>query len=264
MSKRRLIPKLQLKRSINNTDKLVLVVTRNFEEAIEIGDPVSQAKIFQDQGADELVFIDIEKNKNPEDSVQQLAEVIYQVSKEIFTPISVGGGVKTIADFRLLLSNGADKICINTIAIDDPDFIQRAADKFGAQCVVISIDYKLNESNEFKVYKDGGRVETDLTPLAWALEVEKRGAGEIMLSCIDKDGTKGGLELDVSKKISNSVKIPTILSGGCGVASDFVDGFLLADADAISAGTFFAHRDQNFMQTRAQIKNSGVNIRSKK
>jgi cyclase len=264
MSKRRLIPKLQLKRSVNNGDRLVLVVTRNFEEPIEIGDPVSQAKIFQDQGADELVFIDIEKVKNRENSVEQLAKVIYQVSKEIFTPISVGGGVNTLDDFRLLLSNGADKICINTIAINNPEFIEKAAGKFGVQCIVVSIDYKKNSSNEYKVYKDGGRVETNLTPLEWALEVEKRGAGEILLSCIDKDGVKDGLELALSKKISNSVKIPTILSGGCGVASDFSDGFLKANVDAVSAGTFFAHRDQNLMETRAQIKNAGVNIRSKK
>jgi cyclase len=260
MAKKRLIPKLQMQLSSNQKNRFVVVITRNFSAGNEIGDPVSQAKIFQDQGADELIFINIDSEHS---SITNLAEVVFNISKEIFMPICVGGGIKKLDDFRLLLSNGADKICINSIALENPLFITAASEKFGAQCVVISIDYK-KINGELIVYKNNGKTATNYNPLTWAKEVEKLGAGEILLTCIDNDGVKSGLDVCTAKIISDNISIPLIISGGCGEAQHFSDGFILGNVDAVAAGTFFAHRDQNFMQTRAQIKNAGVNIRSKK
>jgi cyclase len=258
MSKKRLIPKLQLRTSNNNPNKMVLVVTKQFNDVIEIGDAVSQAKIFQAQAADELIFINIDKNAN---NIGKLVSIIKKVSEEIFMPITVGGGVRTSDDFRELLTNGADKISINTVAVQNPSFITEVAEKYGAQCVVVSIDYKKNNAGDYKVYINGGSEETSFHPWDWAVLAEKKGAGELLLCNIDSDGMRLGLELPITKAISESVSIPVITSGGCGLAQHFVDGFISAKADAVAAGTFFAHRDQNFMQTRSQIKNAGVNIR---
>lgn len=258
MSKKRLIPKLQLKRSAGKANQLVLVVTKQFDNVIEIGNPVSQAKIFQAQLADELIFINIEREFN---DINLLAEVINKVSEEIFMPITVGGGVNTVDDFRTLLCNGADKISINTMAVRTPELITSASEKYGAQCVVVSIDYKRNNEGNYKVYIEGGLEETSLNPLEWALKAESLGAGELLLCNIDRDGMRSGLDVEMTKLISSSVNIPVITSGGCGLSVHFVEGFLDGNADAVSAGSFFAHRDQNFMQTRSQIKNHGVNIR---
>lgn len=259
MSKLRLIPKLQLKSASYNPNKLVLVVTRQFGDVTEIGDPVSQAKIFQDQASDELIFVNIDKRNSQE--INALADVINKVSQEIFMPLTVGGGISKIEDFRLLLSNGADKISINSAAILNPDLIRRAADKFGAQCVVVSIDYKKDETGNYFVYINGGTEKTSFHPIEWAKKVQEYGAGELLLTSIDNDGMKNGLDLYITREISESVSLPVITAGGCGLAKDFSDGFIYGKASAVSAGTFFAHRDQNFMQTRSHILNSGVNIR---
>ena len=258
MSKKRLIPKLQLRTSAFNPQKMVLVITKRFRDVIEIGDAVSQAKIYQAQAADELIFINIDRIDK---DIIKLSKVIHKVAEEIFMPITVGGGVTSENDFRVLLSNGADKIAINTIAVTDPAFITRTSEKYGAQCVVVSIDFKLDEGGSYKVYTNCGQQKTDLDPIEWAVEAEKRGAGEILLSSIDRDGMAQGLDLDITRKVSESVGIPVITSGGCGLAKHFTQGFLEGKADAVAAGSFFAHRDQNFMQTRSQIKNGGVNIR---
>ncbi|MBC7381840.1 MAG: imidazole glycerol phosphate synthase subunit HisF [Bacteroidia bacterium] len=258
MSKKRLIPKLQLKTSSYDPNRMVLVVTKKFDQVTEIGDAVSQSKIFQDQGADELIFINIDRENK---DIHKLSKIIHKVSEEIFMPITVGGGVTSEDHFRILLSNGADKISINTIAVKDPSFITLTSQKYGAQCVVVSIDYKLDEYNKFKVFTKNGSYNTGLNPIEWAMQADKLGAGEILLSCIDHDGMKIGLELEVTRQVSENVSIPVITSGGCGLAQHFADGYLIGKADAVAAGTFFAQRDQNFMQTRSQIKNAGVNIR---
>ena len=262
MSKNRLIPKLQLKPASYNINKLVLVVTRQFGDVIEIGDPVSQSKIFQDQASDELIFVNIDKENKHE--INALAAVINKVSQEIFMPLTVGGGVTSTEDFRLLLSNGADKIAINTSAIENTNLITQAAEKFGSQCVVVSIDYKKDEDGNYFVFKNGGQTKTELNPIDWARTVEKLGAGELLITSIENDGMKGGLDLFMTHQIVDAVNIPVITSGGCGLSKDFSDGFLIGKASAVSAGTFFAHRDQNFMQTRSHILNAGVNIRKQK
>lgn len=258
MSKKRLIPKLQMKSSERNPEKLVLVITKQFDKIIEIGDPVSQAKIFQDQGADELIFVNIDRSNK---SIQRLADIIAKVSEEIFMPITVGGGVNDENDFRLLLSNGADKISINSIAVKNPSIITKTSERFGAQCVVVGIDFKLDIDGQYKVFIDNGSTNTGINPVEWAIKCESLGAGEILLTCIDNDGMRKGLNNEITKAVTEAVSIPVITSGGCGVAQDFSDGYILGKADAVSAGSFFAHRDQNFMQTRSQIKNAGVKIR---
>ena len=259
MSKLRLIPKLQLKPASYNSNKLVLVVTKQFDSVVEIGDPVSQSKIFQDQISDELIFINIDIENRQK--INLLAKVICDVSEEIFMPLTVGGGVCSLDDFRLLLNNGADKISINSAAISNPNFIKIAAEKFGSQCVVVSIDFKKDENGEYFVYTNCGKKKISYHPVEWALLAQKHGAGELLLTSISHDGMKNGLDLNIIKEISSTVSIPVIASGGCGLSKDFSDGFITGKASAVAAGSFFAHRDQNFMQTRSHIYNSGVNIR---
>jgi len=257
--KKRLIPKLQMKASsFGSSRRMVLVTTVNFREVLEIGDPVSQAKIYQAQFADELVFLDLDASAENRKTV---VEVIRKAAQEIFMPITVGGGVKSVADFRELLSNGADKVSVNTACVEDPDLINKASEVFGAQCVVLSIDYKRSEDGQSRVWTHGGKIETTLDPLEWAKEGERRGAGEILLTSIDRDGTRQGLDLEMTMRIAESVAVPVITSGGCGLASHFVEGFLAGKADAVSAGTYFCFKDENPMQTRSRIRNAGIPIR---
>jgi cyclase len=258
MSKKRLIPKLQLATSKNNINKLVVVITKQFGDKIEIGDPVSQAKIFQDQTADELIFLNIESNHN---NIKILSDVIARVSEEIFMPLTVGGGISSDKDFRLLLSNGADKISINTHAFKNPSFVSEMSEKYGAQCVVVSIDYKREKDGLFQVYTNGGKYPTGIDPIKWAIQAERLGAGELLFTCIDQDGMKNGLELEVPSQVVKQVSIPVICGGGCGLAQHFSNAFHLANVEGVCAGSFFAHRDQNLIQTRAQIFNAGVLIR---
>jgi cyclase len=258
MSKKRLIPKLQLRTSPTNGSKMVLTITKNFIGLSDIGDPISQAKIYQAQGADELIFINIDREDR---HIIKLANIIQKVSEEIFMPITIGGGVRTEDDFRILLSFGADKISINTIAVENPNVITKASGKYGSQCVVVSIDYKKDDSGVYTVCTECGTKNTGMELAFWAKRAVSLGAGEILLTCIDNDGMGCGLNLEATKLVTESVTVPVISSGGCGLANHFIEGFLIGNADAISAGTFFAHRDQNFMQTRSQIKNAGIPIR---
>lgn len=260
MAKKRIIPKLQLMPSKLNSGMMSLVTTVGFSKIIEIGSPVSQAKIYEAQAADELIFIDLSPSKGL-GSKDLLIDILREAAEEIFLPLTIGGGVSTVDDFRLLLQNGADKISINTAALENPKLIQEASKLFGSQCVVVSIDYKLDEFGTPLVYSESGTKSHDLHPLEWAKMAQELGAGEILLTSIDHDGKSNGLELQISKQICENVSIPVIISGGCGRAIDFVEGFKEAKADAISAGTFFCFQDQNPMQTRGHIKNAGIDIR---
>ncbi len=239
-------------------NQLALVTTINFDKVITIGDPISQAKIFEAQAADELIFLDLDarnNNRNP------IIEIIREASEEIFMPFTVGGGVNNLEDFRLLLSNGADKISINTSAVENPELIIEAAKVFGSSTVVVSIDYRYEDDGNPLVYTNGGNNKTNLSPIKWAIECEKLGAGEILLTCIDLDGTSKGLDNKLTNEVVCNVSIPVITSGGCGLASHFSDGFIDGSADAVSAGTYFSFKDQNPMQTRSHIRNSGIPIR---
>ena len=256
MLKNRLIPKLQLKRS-QRTGKLVLVTTKRFDEIIEIGDPVSQAQIYQAQAADELMFINIAGNS---ESMDQVISIVRKTAEQVFMPFTVGGGVSSLEHFRLLLKNGADKVSINSAAVAKPELIREASEFFGAQCVVVSIDCKRKQDGRYSVWTQCGKKDTALDPEKWAVECERLGAGEILLSSIDQDGTGLGLDCDLIARVSKSISIPLIVSGGCGVAAHFVDGFK-SGASAVAAGTFFCFRDQNPIQARSQIKNAGIPIR---
>ncbi len=260
MAKKRIIPKLQLMPSKLNNGAMSLVTTVGFSKVIEIGDPVSQAKIYEAQAADELIFVDLSHSKSIEDK-NLLIEVLRAASEEVFLPLTIGGGVRSVDDFRVLLQNGADKISINSQALINPQLISDASKLFGAQCVVVSIDYKLSEDGQFRVYGNSGLTKYDMHPSEWAKKATKMGAGELLLTCIDNDGRRNGLELDIAGKICDEVSIPVIISGGCGRASHFVDAFKVAGADAVSAGTFFCFQDQNPMQTRGHIKNADIDIR---
>tara|TARA_B100001063_G_C16715546_1_gene530506 strand:+ start:353 stop:1132 length:780 start_codon:yes stop_codon:yes gene_type:complete len=255
---KRIIPKLLLKNSTFTNNQMVLVNTILFSKVKEIGDPVSQAKIYQSQVVDELIFLDLDARKS---SRPPNHNIIKRASEEIFMPFCVGGGVNNISDFDLLLKNGADKVSINTAAFLNPNLIKESSELYGSQCVVVSIDFSKDKKGNYFVYINGGKNKTSKNPIDWAIESQKHGAGEILLTSIDKDGTGKGIDIEITKEIVNAVSIPVITSGGCGLASHFIDAFLESNVSGVSAGTFFSMRDQNPMQTRSQIINSGINIR---
>lgn len=255
MLKRRLIPKLQMKKS--ERGRMVLVTTRRFDEVTEIGDPVSQARIYEAQAADELIFLYLDGRT---DGLAPLRDVLELAAAEIFMPITVGGGVKSVDDFSSLLTAGADKVSINSAALVNPDLITAAADRFGSQCVVLSIDYKDTAAGP-QVFRDGGLTLTGMHPVEWAQDGERLGAGEIMLTSIDRDGSRTGLDIAMTEAVKTMVGIPVITAGGCGRAAHFVEGFRAGGADAVAAGTYFCFKDENPMQTRSQIRNSGIPIR---
>jgi cyclase len=259
MLRRRLIPKLQIKRaSFGGGSSMVLVTTRRFTEVLEIGDPASQARIYEAQAADELICVDLDATR---EGRLCSVETIRGIAEQVCMPITVGGGVRTVEDFRVLLSNGADKVGINTSALDNPDLITEAAKSFGAQCVVVSIDYRKESDGTYTVYSRGGSMAAGRDPVAWAAEAEERGAGEILLTSIDRDGMRQGLDCELTRMVARHVRIPVVTSGGCGLASHFVDGFIAGGADAVSAGTYFCFKDENPMQTRSRIANAGIPIR---
>ena len=260
MAKKRLIPKLQLMPSNLISGKMSLVTTVEFSRVIEIGDPVSQAKIYESQAVDELIFVDLSNSKKL-NSNSFTVDLLNAVAKEVFLPLTIGGGVNSLDDFSLFLNNGADKVSINSEALANPQLITDAAKLFGSQCVVVSIDYKKDEFGQPQVYGKSGSRKYNYHPVEWAKQVEQLGAGEILLTSIDHDGKRNGLELQVSSQICKTVSIPVILSGGCGQALHFIEGFIEAGASAVSAGTFFCFQDQNPMQTRGHISNAGVDIR---
>lgn len=258
--KKRLIPKLLIKhRQMGASIRPVLVTTRGYQEVLDVGDAVSQAKIYEAQLADELVILNIDGN--PIGTDRMMLEFIERLAGETFMPLAVGGGVRTVADFESLLEHGADKVTINTSALNATGLISEAAARFGAQCVVVSIDFRTEAGGEARVYSDRASKPTEHSVVQWARRVAEAGAGEILLTDADRDGAGAGLNYAVCRDVSQAVGIPVILSGGCGRAEHFVEGFQLGGAEAVAAGTFFCFRDQNPIQTRAHIRNAGIPIR---
>jgi cyclase len=258
--KKRLIPKLLIKhRRMGTTLRPVLVTTRHFTEAIDAGDPVSQAKIYEAQHADELVVLNIDRTPSGDDQI--LLGLIERLACETFMPLAVGGGVRSVEDFAKLLERGADKVTVNSEALARPDLIKEAAARFGAQCVVVSIDFRAASDGRAHVHLPASAQDAPMEVVDWAMAAAAAGAGEILLTDVDRDGTGAGLNVAVSKAVANAVDIPVILSGGCGRAEHFVEGLHEGCAEAVAAGTFFCFRDQNPMQTRAHIRNAGIAIR---
>lgn len=261
MLKRRLIPKLLIKhRQLGPVVRPVLVTTREFRETREVGDPVSQAKIYEAQYADELVVINIDGTPIAGDEV--MLGLIERLATETFMPLAVGGGVRTPEDFAMLLARGADKVTINRAAVEDPFLVVEAARRFGAQCVVVSIDYRIDDRGRPEVFIDHAAKATGLHPLDLAQRVHEGGAGEILLTNADRDGTGRGIDVAFLREVADAVPIPVIASGGCGLAAHFAEALGEGRAEGVAAGTFFAFRDQNPMQARAHVRTAGIPIRA--
>ncbi|MBZ0097188.1 MAG: imidazole glycerol phosphate synthase cyclase subunit, partial [Sulfuricella sp.] len=226
MLKKRIIPKLLIKNKVyGKSVRPILVTTRNYDQVFEVGDPVAQAKIYEAQLADELIVLNIGNKPIAEDL--PLLCIIEKLASETFMPLAVGGGVSSVEDFALLLERGADKVSINTAAVFDPDLITRAANRFGAQCVVVSIDFRHDITcNRDTVVTNHATQNTHLNVVDWAKRAVDAGAGEILLTDADRDGSGRGLNIAVGKIVADAVDVPVILSGGCGVAQHFVDGFI--------------------------------------
>lgn len=260
MLKKRLIPKLLIRhRQLGRRTRPVLVTTRQYRDIVEVGDPVSQAKIYEAQLADELIVLNIDGTPIRDDST--MLELIERLAAETFMPLCVGGGVRHVDDFGVLLESGADKVTLNTAALESPEIITEAASRYGAQCVVVSIDYVVGEDEVAWVMDQGGSRRTSRKLREWAREAVARGAGELVLGDVARDGSGVGPGWQLCREVVNAVPVPVVLANGCGLAEHFVQGFRDGLAAGVAAGTFFCFRDQNPMQTRAQIRNAGIDIR---
>lgn len=251
MVKKRIIPCLLLK-----NERCVKGV--NFKNHRDVGHPVTNARIYQSQGADELIFLDIEASVNQRCISQKLIE---EVTNECFMPFTAGGGIKTMADIENLLRAGADKVSINTSAVENPQFISEAANKFGKQCIVVDINYKLNEKGENEVFILNGTKATGLSPKKWAKKAEELGAGEVLLTNIDREGTRSGYDIDVIKEISDCLEIPVIASGGAGSLEDLKKVIMGGHASAASLGSILHFTDQNVIKARNYLHTHGVDVR---
>jgi|TARA_B100001964_G_C14256828_1_gene612916 cyclase len=259
MLKKRLIPKLIFKTNkIKEKYYPMIVTTKQYNKIKYVGDPISQAKIFESQLTDELFLVNMDSLDLDENKF--LLEYYVEFSSKIFMPLTIGGGVKSIESFRKLLQSGADKVCINTLAIEKPEIITEASKRFGSQCVVVSVDFKKHGEEYFVFYKNG-KINTKKKLLDWVKTLEQLGAGEIILTDIDRDGMSSGLNIDAANQVTNCLNIPVIISGGCGVAEHFVEAFKKSKVEGISAGNYFSFKDQNILQARSQVLNNGICLR---
>ena len=229
----------------------------NFVNIKDAGDPVEAAKAYNVAGADELVFLDITASS---DKRGIMRNVVARTAEQVFIPLTVGGGIRTIADFRSILKCGADKISINSPAVKTPTLINEAAERFGSQCVVVAIDAKRN-GDRFDVYINGGRLNTGMDAIEWAIEAEKRGAGEILLTSMDADGTKAGYDIELTHRITSVVNIPVIASGGAGTMEHFRDVILEADASAVLAASLFHYNELTISELKKYLAGQGIPVR---
>ncbi|MFS0864011.1 imidazole glycerol phosphate synthase subunit HisF [Fredinandcohnia sp. 179-A 10B2 NHS] len=230
-----------------------------FVELRDAGDPVELAKFYDSEGADELVFLDISASH---EGRKTMIEVVEQVAAELAIPFTVGGGINSLEDMKKILRAGADKVSLNTAALLNPDLIKEGADFFGSQCIVVAIDARFDEAlGSWRVYTHGGRNATDWEVVAWAKEAVKRGAGEILLTSMDKDGSKDGFNLKLTNVVSSAVSVPVIASGGAGNAEHFVEAFEEGKADAALAASIFHYKETSVKEVKAFLKEKGVNVR---
>ncbi|OCL97320.1 imidazole glycerol phosphate synthase subunit HisF [Arcobacter porcinus] len=229
----------------------------NFIGLKDAGDPVEIAKRYNDEGADELTFLDISASVENRGTI---VDFVKNVAKEVFIPLTVGGGIRTLEDIYALLNVGCDKISINSSAVKTPNLIDDGAKRFGSQCIVVAIDVKKVADGSYHVFVKGGREDTGLDAISWAKEVQERGAGEILLTSMDNDGVKQGFDLDITKQISQTLNIPVIASGGAGNMQHFKDAFE-AGADAALAASIFHFKEVDIMELKKYLKENNVNVR---
>lgn len=252
MLTKRIIPCLDVK------DGRVVKGTQ-FVNLKDAGDPVEVAKFYDRSGADELVFLDITASS---DARATVVDMVRKVAENVFIPFTVGGGIRTVEDFKMLLREGADKISINSSAIDRPELISEAADKFGSQCVVVAIDARRREDQSgWNVYKNGGRVDTGLDAIEWAKKVNQLGAGEILLTSMDCDGTKAGYDCELTRLIADRVSIPVIASGGAGTREHFLDALTKGGADAALAASLFHFKELEIQDLKQYLASQGLSVR---
>lgn len=231
----------------------------NFVNLIDAGDAVEQAIVYDREGADELVFLDITASSDNRDTV---VDMVRSVARKLFIPFTVGGGIRTVDDFKKILREGADKVAVNSAAIMNPNLIADAADKFGSQCVVLAIDAKRKEDGTgWEIYKNGGRVNMGIDAVEWAKKGVELGAGEILLTSMDCDGTKNGFDNELTRIISDSVNVPVIASGGAGSLEHFYDAFDKGHADAALAASLFHFKELSIGDVKTYLKNRGVSVR---
>ena len=226
----------------------------------DAGDPVQVAQEYDSQGADEITFLDITASS---DNRGILTEIISEVASRVFIPLTVGGGVRTVDDVRLLLNAGADKVGINTAAVTNPALVKESAERFGSQCIVVAIDARRNRlvPDSWEVYTHGGREKTGLEAVSWAQQMEDLGAGEILLTSMDKDGTKEGYDLDLTNLVSSKVGIPVVASGGVGSVDHLIEGVIAGKADAVLAASIFHYGECTIREVKHEMKKSGIEVR---
>ena len=229
----------------------------NFVDLIDAGDPVEIAKKYNDQGADELTFLDITASSDNRDLI---LEIIERVAEQVFIPLTVGGGVRAVNDIRRLLNAGADKVSINTAAINNPSLVSNAAERFGSQCIVVAIDAK-KTGNDWEIFTHGGRNPTGLNAISWAKEMVRRGAGELLITSMDKDGTKSGFDNELNAAISSEVDVPIIASGGVGNLDHLVDGIIEGKADAVLAASIFHFGEYTITEAKNHMRQKKIEVR---
>ena len=252
MHTKRIIPCLD----VNNGR---VVKGTNFVNLRDAGDPIEVAKIYDAAGADELVFLDITASS---DAREIKADMVRRVAENVFIPFTVGGGIRTVEDFKMILREGADKVAVNSAAIMNPALISEAADKFGSQCVVVAIDAKRREDGSgWNIFKNGGRVDMGIDAVEWAVKAEQSGAGEILLTSMDCDGTKAGYDLALTKAVAKSVDIPVIASGGAGTMEHFYEALTEGKAEAALAASLFHFRELEIRDVKQYLRDRGVSVR---
>lgn len=245
-----------------DVDKGRVVKGVKFESIRDAGDPVEVARRYNDEGADEITFLDITASHEGRDTTLHTVE---RMASQVFIPLTVGGGVRTLQDIRNLLNAGADKVSINSAAVHDPDFVREAADRFGSQCIVVAIDAKKvsaeSEPNRWEIFTHGGRKPTGLDAVQWARRMTENGAGEILLTSMDKDGTKDGFDIAVTRAISDAVSVPVIASGGVGTLQHLVNGVLQGGADAVLAASIFHFGEYTIREAKEYMVAAGIEMR---
>lgn len=255
MHTKRIIPCLDV-----NAGRVVKGI--NFVNLIDAGDPVEVAAAYDKAGADEIVFLDITASSDDRETV---VDMVRKVAEKVFIPFTVGGGIRSVEDFKKILREGADKVAVNSAAIMNPSLIGEAADKFGSQCVVVAIDAKKRtDGSGWNIFKNGGRVDMGIDAVEWAMKADRLGAGEILLTSMDRDGTKAGYDLELTRMISENVSVPVIASGGAGTKEHFYDALTVGKADAALAASLFHFKEMEICDLKEYLSSKGISVRNVK